>query len=782
MTQIVITGASAGISISTANQDPGLPVLVTETGVVSGVTNGIYGNAQAAWSIANLGAISAITGTKPAGIRLKAGGTVTNGSTSVTAASIYGNWYGVLGYAGAELDVTNFGTIKGAASAGVRLRDTGTITNGSTDVPTALIQGGGDGVHITGAAGAVFNDGTINGTTAFGVLLEAGGAIFNGAAEATGASIFGGLYGAVIESSIGTIDNQGTIIGSTSTGAWLDTSGTVTNGSPTNTSAQIAGGQNGVALDGGSATLVNYGTIAGTSAVGAYFDSGIAFNGASGSTAALISGGTIGISAGTLAATTVVNSGTILGTLADSAGIWLRFGGSVSNAGTISGGRDGVLIEYPTLAPAFSATNLGTIIGGQWGLRGFAAGVLTNGSPSDASAVISGGTFGAGIYGAGTLTNYGTIEGTDLVHGYGVYVPSDGTLANVGTLAVVSGPRFGVYGYHGGTVLNAGTISGGNAGIFTNGAMLIRNGSKTNHAAVISGGVASATAGVTVDNFAVLSGGALLNGGPSNRVIDHAGAVFLGALQANGTADTLELAADAKPGVLRGNFQGFETLAVDRNAAWQSKSALTLTPSATIALGNGGQLTASALLRVPGSLTLTGLGELAVGAAGRIVIGPAGGAAAGAITVAAHHGITGVGVLGGAVVDKGTITAKGGTLAVDGNVSGAGTIAIGNHALFAITGSMDAATHVTFLPGSGETLSVGQPGAGMGLIDGFAAGATIDLEGVGRATSVQSLGGGTFELSGFPGGAIDLHFTGTHSATLFRLADDGHGGTLLTYL
>ena len=79
----------------------------------------VYGTSPTIWRVTNLGSVLA-TGTlsHSAGIRLKAGGTVVNGSPTVTNARAYGFFYAIDIQGGGGL-VTNSGTIlSGSATNG----------------------------------------------------------------------------------------------------------------------------------------------------------------------------------------------------------------------------------------------------------------------------------------------------------------------------------------------------------------------------------------------------------------------------------------------------------------------------------------------------------------------------------------------------------------------------------------------------------------------------------------------------------------------------------------
>jgi class 3 adenylate cyclase len=126
---------------------------VDNTGTIQGGNSGVW--LEAGGTVANSGSIAG-TGTSSYGVRLTAGGSVTNGSPGVLDASITGaEGVGIAGVAGT---VTNYGTIA-ATSHGGYFGAGGAITNRN------LISGGTDVDFVTGSAGTIANSGTILGTT-----------------------------------------------------------------------------------------------------------------------------------------------------------------------------------------------------------------------------------------------------------------------------------------------------------------------------------------------------------------------------------------------------------------------------------------------------------------------------------------------------------------------------------------------------------------------------------------------------------------------------------------
>jgi Ca2+-binding RTX toxin-like protein len=521
--------ASGGIYLidggSIANRSGGLI-----TGGIRGITVG-----HSAGNVANLGTITG-TGTSGGGIWLIAGGSLSNGASGSTAALIDGRGtavtigstaagrgtvanFGIIksttgdgAFLAAGGTVKNFGTIKaiGTGGTGVFLAG-GSVTNGSSTSPKALIAGG-DGVFVTVATGAVTNYGTISGPIGSGIDLQSGGTIINGS-SASATALIGGGDGVFVTGATGAVTNFGTIKAATGEGVFL-----------------VAGG-----------IVRNFGTIesAGTAYYGVVDKKGAVINGSSASTKALIEGvGGVFLN-GTATTGAVANFGTIKATTGR--GVMLDGGGTVSNFGTIESARLGVGIR----SAVGTISNFGTIIstntttgGAVWSAKG---GVVTNGASGSSAALITaerfavyiGGNSGTHYVGAvGTVTNFGTIEtsgsysavllvagGTvrnfGVIDGYrGIHIESAaGILTNNGvvrSLATGGTASRGVELDAGGTVGNLGTInSSAGDGVFLAAGGHVNNGVSSKPSALIKGGVDGAVmegAAATITNFGTIEG------------------------------------------------------------------------------------------------------------------------------------------------------------------------------------------------------------------------------------------------------------------------------------
>jgi hypothetical protein len=269
-------------------------------------------------------------------------GAVNGGGGTNTLAFASGATTGTL--TGIAADFTNFGD--GMVDAGAQWVLAGSSTFGSGITLTA-----------TGTltdAGTLVNDGTIVVGNYRALQLAPGGYLRNDAGgtisrSTTGATEFDPtVYGGT--SGQGTIANFGTI-GNTNGNAaiMLRAAGTVTNGSTGTTSALIEANGNAVYIYGSRGTVSNFGTIEGNPADNGdavvLQAGGVIANGASGSTAGLITGYSYGVLVAQ-GAGTVTNFGTIAAANRSGDAVHLDSGGTVVDAGTITGTDGGAAIDF----------------------------------------------------------------------------------------------------------------------------------------------------------------------------------------------------------------------------------------------------------------------------------------------------------------------------------------------------------------------------------------------------------------------------------------------------
>ena len=232
--------------------------------------------------------------------------------------AITGGLYGIE-ISAATGTVTNFGSITGTGTTGVGIFLTagGSVANGASGPSSASISGVLNGIEIAGATGIVTNFGAIEGTgiSGAGIFLTAGGSVANGASGSTSALISGVLNGVAVNTSAGTVTNFGTVAGTGTAGAgiFLTAGGSVANGASGSVGAKISGGHNGVEISGAAGTITNFGTVTGSGVAGIYLASGTASD-------TIISSGVIQgvtgitVAAGDTAGNTLTNAGTIIGT------------------------------------------------------------------------------------------------------------------------------------------------------------------------------------------------------------------------------------------------------------------------------------------------------------------------------------------------------------------------------------------------------------------------------------------------------------------------------------
>ncbi len=368
------------------------PVVINPGVTISSAGYGVFAN-TGSWTIQNAGSIAG--GTAPgAGIKLEAGGSVTNQSVATISGNI--GIYGV----DAALAVVNYGSIAGniTSGAGVDLF-AGVVTNQSTGSIS-----GYTGILGVGAV-TVVNNGSIAGNTTSshgdGIKLEAGGSVTN----QSGAAISG--YGGISAFNPAiTVVNAGNIAGNAtaSSGAGVDL---FAGGYVTNTASASITGYHGIGISSDAGTVVNAGSIAGdmTFGEGVFLEAGGSVTNQSAGT---ISGYT-GIGGNGILAVTVVNAGSITGNPASGKGegVDLNWGGSVTNQST--GMISGAVGVYATNG-AITVANYGSIAG--TGASGIGVDLQFAGSVTNAaSASIAGTTSGAYLSAGGTLTNAGTIVG-----------------------------------------------------------------------------------------------------------------------------------------------------------------------------------------------------------------------------------------------------------------------------------------------------------------------------------------------------------------------------------
>ncbi len=617
---IISTGTAAGMGVdanASANVVNGSAS--DTTALISGYYDGVRISGPAS-TVVNFATIAS-SGVFSTAVYLRTGGSVINGSTADTAATIAGNEFGVLTEHGFGT-VTNFGTIAGTSSAfgrGIVLADGGSLVNGSNADTKALISSAfRNGIYIGGVAeSSVANFGTIVSTgpvstSSNGIAIRPGATIVNGSASDTAASIIATRQGVYISGSLpSAVINFGTIQSFTANGLSLYLGASVTNGSAADTVAVIKGPT--AIYEGGPATITNFATLNGFGTAIVLAQGGGIVNGSTLDTAALIIGGT-GIQ-DRLGAATVSNFGRITGTAGSAivlsgGGNVLNGGakditasitatstavsvgvsaGTVANYGLISGNAIGIALAGGGIVTNGSATDksavitsvntgifsgaaradvvtFGTVVGtNNTGIQLAGGGSVTNGAATDTTAAISGSLYGIrlGLHAAaGTVVNFGSIANTSTSTGAGIEIVPSGTVVNGSagnTGALISGYSQGVdIRGPGGTVINFGKIAAGSS--FGSGVYLRWGGTVVNGSASnTTASIVSAQRGIQVTHLpgTVANYGTIKGIGPYSRGID----LFLGGTVVNGsTADTAAyISASDRNGVYAGGT-GFSSV------------------------------------------------------------------------------------------------------------------------------------------------------------------------------------------------------------------------------
>ncbi len=262
-----------------------------------------------------------------------------------------------------------------------------------------------------------------------------------------------------------------------------------------------------------------------------------------------------------------------------------------------------------------------------------------------------------------------------------------------------------------------------------------------------------------------------------------------------GTTGVLSGLGDAAGGTVTSgsdtwSFSGFPSLAIRNGASWALAGANTLNTRAGVTVG--GALTARGALTVDGGGTLgltnnlsslVALNGLTLAnatltpAGGAIEVGNAGGAAIGAVTVDAGNGLTGNGTVNSAVVDNGTVTAQGGTLALLHGMSGSGNAVISGGAVLFSAKSLGEAG-VAFASGNAR-LALGAGATVSAVVSGFGSGDTIDVQN--KALTSLTYNNGVLKLyDALHVQQLRLVLTGSFAQNNFLLTSDGHGGTNIT--
>ena len=130
------------------------------------------------------------------------------------------------------------------------------------------------------------------------------------------------------------------------------------------------------------------------------------------------------------------------------------------------------------------------------------------------------------------------------------------------------------------------------------------------------------------------------------------------------------------------------------------------------------------------------------------------------------------------IANAGQIVASGGTLVVQGSITGTGALGISPNATLDLAGAVASTQNVVFGAGA-NTLALGNlPGFAGHLFD-FATGDAIDL--LGHAATKLSYAAGVLSVSNGTTLVAKVQIRGSYTAANFKLGSDGHGGALVSY-
>jgi fibronectin-binding autotransporter adhesin len=456
-------------------------------------------------------------------------------------------------------------------------------------------------------------------------------------------------------------------------------------------------------------------------------------------------------------------------------------------------------------------TNLGTV-SGLYGYQLTGSSSVTNGSPTDLTASITG-TYAALSFTGPTgdtnsVTNYGKIAGGS--SGTGI------AMGNQGNITIVNGTtsdtKASITGFNGlstnagtttTTLANYASITGTNyAAIISQGT--ITNGSAQDTAATISGAYAVTVGGGagTVNNFGNITGGA--NG--YGVVLDYGGSITNGSSTDKTASITGSYAVEGGGGATITNYGtikgGYQAI-IASGKVINYGSIIGGSSGVAISFNPGGRL-----VEEPGS-TITGavIGggntlELASGAsAGSITNLGSGTALSGFGTVDVDAGSTwtfnGTNTVG-TIINNGTAAiAAGGSLSVTSSVdpSSSGVFLLKGNATFDVAAALGTNEKIQFLSGTtGNKLTidktssfgthVGTSSYAGALLENFAAGDIIDLKGISNSglQLAYSSSSNDLQVTGSGGALATLKFQGsTLGAGSFHIASDGSGGTFITH-
>ena len=759
------TGIKAPGSLDTADFAIGGSVsgtgTITEATIESTLT---VAAAIAATEIINSGSIILNNGTLDTSGELRTTGAISVGSdgtiqaaaTVASGAAVEIDTGGSIGLSGptAALNTTEGGVVVGATSSGtLAFSNQATATLNSTDGSWASVvlgqSAGASGVMTVNGATVTTNTGGFNiGLAGNGSLALSGGAYVSvDSGNGTSASIIlgrsAGATGTITLTGANTTltTDGGVNVGDTGSGS-IDVSGgagfSATSTSPSLGAAIALGGPHA-----GKGTL----TVSGTHSAVTVNAGGIeiGYNGTgyasvSNSASLIVTDATLGIDIGSASG----GVGTLIATGLDS---------TISDAAGIQVGDSGTGI-FTVAASADVSIAADLQIGVQSGSTGTVT--INAGTVSaDTGAVV------VGISGAGTVTV--TSDGT-LESGAGFVGADDGGTGtveiNAGTWSIDDLLDIGVVQGGTGTV----TVTGDASSLEVAGTVTVGDGD-TGTLEVKD--AAFATAGALVVAAQSTSGD---DSNPSMVLADGSGSVLV--VDGDGTIDSATPTANNDAGYPNG---GCGEWAYTDSGTGQVKAS----DGGYIAFGGMVTLQASPTIDTP---------ALVVESGGGIEVGGASGLLSDTLNIDDDGVILGYGTIevgdqsgsvftNGTVLDNGVIDANTGTLVLEGDLTGGGSVQIEENATFELNGTADDTDTITFNGAAETTLLLDDATQFSASVANFQEGDTIDLAGITgiAAPGTASVKYGDGELTLRTVGSIPIADADPYPT--FTLRPDGNGGT-----
>jgi hypothetical protein len=131
------------------------------------------------------------------------------------------------------------------------------------------------------------------------------------------------------------------------------------------------------------------------------------------------------------------------------------------------------------------------------------------------------------------------------------------------------------------------------------------------------------------------------------------------------------------------------------------------------------------------------------------------------------------------IANAGRLLASGGTLVVNGSITGTGALGISSGSALKLESAVGANQVISF-GSNANTLALADPAGVAANIMDFATGDAIDLLGI--AATKLAYGSGALTISNGTTLVAKLEVKGSYTNASFKLASDGHGGSLISFV